>query len=69
MWACRLCFILLDKTLAIPNYIPVSMKVNYLLAIPKYICVFVILPSKEKNYFMFGCTWEIENKMYCLLLT
>jgi hypothetical protein len=56
MWACGLFFILFDKTLANPNYIPVYMKVNYLLAISKYICVFVILPSKEKNYFMFGCT-------------
>ena len=49
-------FILFDKTLANPNYIPVYMKVNYLftlclfkvgrlfckLVIPKYICVFVI---------------------------
>jgi hypothetical protein len=49
-------FILFDKTLANPNYIPVYMKVNYLytlclfkvgrlfckLAIPKYSCVFVI---------------------------
>ena len=59
------------------------MKVNYLytlclfkvdrlfykLAIPKYICVFVTKLSKEKKYFMFGWTWEIEDKMYCLLLT
>jgi hypothetical protein len=61
-------FILLDKALANPNYIPVYMKVNYLFtlclfkvgrlfykfAIPKYICVFVIKLSKEKKYFMFG---------------
>jgi hypothetical protein len=65
------------------NYIPVYMKVNYLFtlclfkvgrlfykfAIPKYICVFVIKLSKEKKYFMFGWTWDIEHKMYCLLLT
>jgi hypothetical protein len=25
--------------------------------------------SKEKKYFMFGWTWEIEHKKYCLLLT
>ena len=37
------------------------------LAIPIYMCVFVILPSKKKKYFMFGWTWEIEHKMYCLL--
>ena len=61
-------FILFDKALANPNYIPVYMKVNYLFklclfkvgrlfykfAIPTYICVFVIKLSKEKNYFMFG---------------
>jgi hypothetical protein len=48
-------FILFDKALANPNYIPVYMKVNYFtlclfkvgrlfckLDIPKYICVFVI---------------------------
>ena len=60
-------FILFDKALANPNYIPVYMKVNYLFtlclfkvgrlfykfAIPKYICVFVIKLSKEKKYFMF----------------
>jgi hypothetical protein len=64
-------------------YIPVYMKVNYLytlclfkvdwlfykLAIPKYICVFVTKLSKEKKYFMFGWTWEIEDKTYYLLLT
>ena len=37
------------------------------LAIPIYMCVFVILPSKKKKYFMFGWTWEIEHKMYCLI--
>ena len=37
------------------------------LAIPIYMCVFVILPSKKKKYFMFGWTWEIEHKIYCLL--
>ena len=72
-----------DKALANPNYIPVYMKVNYLFtlclfkvgrlfykfAIPKYICVFVIKLSKEKKYFMFRWTWDIEHKMYCLLLT
>jgi len=76
-------FILFDKTLANSNYIPVYMEVNYFFtlclfkvgqlfykfAIPKYICVCVIKLSKEKNYFMFGWTWEIEHKMYCLLLT
>ena len=76
-------FILFDKVLANPNYIPVYMKVYYLftlcllkvdqlfskLAIPKYVFVFVIKLSKEKIYFMYGCTWEIEHKMYCLLLT
>jgi hypothetical protein len=74
---------LFDKALANPNYIPVYMKVYYLLTlclfkvgrllyklvIPKYICVFVIKVSKEKKYFMFRWTWEIEDKMYCLLLT
>ena len=48
-------FILFDRALANPNYIPVYMKVNYFtlclfkvgrlfckLDIPKYICVFVI---------------------------
>ena len=39
------------------------------LAIPKYMFVFVIKLSKEKTYFMYGWTWEIEHKMYCLLLT
>jgi hypothetical protein len=39
------------------------------LATPKYMFVFVIKLSKEKTYFMYGWTWEIENKMYCLLLT
>jgi hypothetical protein len=56
-------FILFDKTLPNANYIPVYMNVNYLftlclfkvgqlfckLVIPKYICVFVIYPSKEKH--------------------
>ena len=72
-----------DKALANPNYIPVYMKVYYLftlclfkvgrlfskLAIPKYMFVFVIKLSKEKTYFMYGWTWEIEHEMYCLLLT
>ena len=72
-----------DKELANPNYIPVYMKVYYLftlclfkvgrlfskLAIPKYMFVLVIKLSKEKTYFMYGWTWEIEHKMYCLLLT
>jgi hypothetical protein len=31
--------------------------------------VFVIKLSKEKTYFMYGWTWEIEHKMYCFLLT
>ena len=31
--------------------------------------VFVIKLSKEKAYFMYGWTWEMEHKMYCLLLT
>jgi hypothetical protein len=31
--------------------------------------VFVIKLSKEKTYFMYGGTWEIEHNMYCLLLT
>jgi hypothetical protein len=44
-------------------------KMFYMLAIPKYICVFVIKLSKEKTYAMPGCTWEIEVKRYCLLLT
>jgi hypothetical protein len=39
------------------------------LAIPKYMFVFVIKLSKEKTSFMYGWTWEIEHKMYCLLLT
>jgi hypothetical protein len=26
------------------------------------------LPSKEKKYVMFGWTWEIKHKMYCLIL-
>jgi hypothetical protein len=39
------------------------------LAIPKYMFVFVIKLSKQKTYFMYGWTWEIEHKMYCLLLT
>ena len=30
---------------------------------------FVIKLSKEKAYFMYGWTWEIEHKMYCLLFT
>jgi hypothetical protein len=74
---------LIKNALANPNYIPVYMKVNYLFtlclfkvgrlfykfAIPKYICVFVIKLSKEKKYFMFRWIWEIEHKMYCLLLT
>jgi hypothetical protein len=74
---------LFDKALANPNYIPVYMKVYYLftlclfkvgrlfsnLAIPKYMFVFVIRLSKEKTYFMYGWTWEIEHKIYCLLLT
>jgi hypothetical protein len=61
-------FILFDKALANPNYIPVYMKVYYLftlclfkvgrlfskLAIPKYMFVFVIKLSKEKTYFMYG---------------
>jgi hypothetical protein len=38
----------------------------YELAIPKYSCVFAIKVSKEKKYFMFGWTWEIEDTMYCL---
>ena len=38
-------------------------------AIPTYMFVFVIKLSKEKAYFMFGWTWEMEHKMYCLLLT
>jgi hypothetical protein len=57
-------FILFDKALANPNYIPVYMKVNYLFklclfkvgrlfykfAIPTYICVFVIkLKNLKKN--------------------
>jgi hypothetical protein len=50
-----------DKTLANPNYIPVYIKVNYLLAIPKYICVFVILPSKEKDYFMLDLIYFHET--------
>jgi hypothetical protein len=76
-------FILFNKALANPNYIPVYMTVNYLftlclfnvgvlfykLAIPKYTCVFVNMLSKENKYVMFGWTWEIEHKMYCLLLT
>jgi hypothetical protein len=74
---------LFDKALTNPNYIWVYMKVYYLftlclfkvgrlfskLAIPKYMCVFVIKLSKEKTYFMYGWTWEIEHKMYCPLLT
>ena len=61
-------FILFDKALANPNYIPVYMKVYYLfmlclfkvgrlfskLIIPKYMFVFVIKLSKEKAYFMYG---------------
>jgi hypothetical protein len=39
------------------------------LAIPKYMFVFVIKLSKEKTYFMYGWTWEIEHTMYRLLLT
>ena len=39
------------------------------LAIPKYMFVFVIKLNKEKTYFMYGWTWEIEHKMYCLLFT
>ena len=39
------------------------------LSIPKYMFVFVIKLSKEKTYFMYGWTWEIEHNMYCLLLT
>ena len=39
------------------------------LAIPKYMFVFVIKLSKEKAYFMYGWTWEMEHKMYYLLLT
>ena len=72
-----------DKALTNPNYIPVYMKVYYLftlclfkvgrlfskLSIPKYMFVFVIKLSKEKTYFMYGWTWEIEHKMYYLLLT
>jgi hypothetical protein len=30
---------------------------------------FVIKLSKEKAYFMYGWTWEMEHKMYYLLLT
>jgi hypothetical protein len=74
---------LFDKALANPNYILVYMKVYYFfilclfkvgrqfskLAIPKYMVVFVIKISKENTYFMYGWTWEIEHKMYCLLLT
>ena len=37
------------------------------IAIPKYMFVFVIKLSKEKTYFTYGWTWEIEHKMYCLL--
>jgi hypothetical protein len=76
-------YILFDKALANPNYIPVYMKVYYLftlcllkvgrlfskLATPKYMFVFVIKLSKEKTYFIDGWTWEIEHKMCCLLLT
>ena len=75
--------ILFYKALANPNYIPVYITVNYLLtlwlfkvgvlfyklAIPKNMFVFVNMNNKEKNYFMFWWTWEIEHKMYCLLLT
>jgi hypothetical protein len=75
--------ILFDKALENPNYIPVYMKVYYLftlclfkvgrlfskLAIPKYMFVYVIKLSKEKAYFIYGWTWEMEHKMYCLLLT
>jgi hypothetical protein len=39
------------------------------LAITKYMFVFVIKLSKEKAYFMYGWTWEMEHKMYYLLLT
>jgi hypothetical protein len=39
------------------------------LAIPKCMFVFVSKLSKEKTYFMYGWTWEIEHTMYCLLLT
>ena len=39
------------------------------LAIPKYMFVFVIKLSKEKAYLMYGWTWEMEHKMYDLLLT
>jgi hypothetical protein len=38
------------------------------LAIPKYMFVFVIKLSKEKAYFMYGWTWEMEHKMYYLVL-
>ena len=38
------------------------------LAIPKYMFVIVIKLSKEKAYFMYGWIWEIEHKMFCLLL-
>jgi hypothetical protein len=84
MWTGNLrTYILFDKALANPNYIPVYMKVYYLftlclfkvgrlfskLATPKYMFVFVIKLSKEKTYFMYGWTWEIEHKMCCLLLT
>jgi hypothetical protein len=75
--------ILFDKSLANPNYIPVYMNVYFLLtlclfkvgrlfsklAIPIYMFVFVVKLSKEKTYFMYGWTWEIEHKMYCLLFT
>ena len=34
------------------------------------ICFFVVIKlSKEKAYFMYGWTWEMEHKMYYLLLT
>ena len=46
-------FILFDKTLANPNYLPVR-RLFCKLANPNHVCVFVIYPSNEKKYFMFG---------------
>ena len=74
-------FILFDKTMVNTIYLPVYMKVNYLLtlclfkvrrlfcklAIPNNICVFVICPRKRRNSLCSGkhVKWNITCIVFC----